>query len=427
MDFRQFEALLRRTWGEDAALGRHEIYFISKRKQGWRQVLHAMAGLLRDMWICLRLPRHAPALSETVCVVSLAGASGWGTLAPVLATRQAEGDTPTVLIHPRLRGTVEGRPPLSPALADWRKALGAMFQPGQPLHGVSPWTVRCCLARRYLWRGAWRRTLAEAGSRTQTLLLHNDFDLFSATAVETAKDIPPIRSLCVQHGLPTDEFFPTRADIQLVWGESSRQVYISHGTPDSSIVTRAYRAKPPLPPRSPLPAPQRVLLLSQTHTPVFGRSLKNDFLLLARTLDRTFDDARFRILLHPEESRLGHPYAVDRLLSRCENAPHEDIIPKNIPLEDAALVVGFCSTALLEAAQAGHFVLGLHWEAPASRGAQRVGTPPRKAQDGDEVMQLFERLGKEEALRFEWMQQQADWIGSTFSPVGENGCHNFNY
>lgn len=418
MDFIRFEQTLREAWGEEAALARHEIYFISQRKRGWRQVAHAAAALLRDIWLCARLPRRTESLSATVCAVSLAGASGWDTLAPLLPALQATGQTVSVLIHPRLRGLVPSLLPAAPDWLGWRKAFRALFQQGcAAIPGVSPWTLRCCLARRQLWLGAWRHTLANSGSNTRVVLLHNDFDLFSAAAAESTRNMPTIHSLCVQHGLPTDEFFPTRADIHLVWGDSSRKTYLSHNTLPNSIVIGTHRAKPSLNFQQCPPAPQRILLVSQTHTPIFGRSLENDFLRIACVLDRELGEDAFHILLHPEESRLGHPYATTNLLSRCKKPPHEAFIAKNTSQTQPALILGFCSTALLEAAQAGHFVVGINWEVPISKATLNVATPQYQVSNGAEVLQLFERLVKNAEFRSEWLQQQLRWVDTTFSPL----------
>ncbi len=421
MDFSRFKQSLRRAWGDDAALARHEIYFISRRKRGWLQIAHATAALLRDAWLCARLPRHSESLSATVCAVSLAGANGWGSISPLLPSLQATGQAVSVLIHPKLQGTIPGSLPAAPDRMGWQLAILALFKQSRAtIPEVSPWTVRCCLARRQLWRSALHSTLTGAGSEVRAILLHNDFDLFSAAAVESAREIPPIRSLCIQHGLPTDEFFPTRADVQLVWGNSSRDAYLSHNTPLDTLAIGTYRAKPPRSLPKLIPAPRRILLISQTHTPVYGCSLEHGFLRLAIPLDAYLDDQSFRILLHPEETRLGHPYGIGNMTSRCRDAPHAELAFQGAPLSQPALVLGFCSTALAEAAQAGNFVLGVNWEVPASKAALAVGSPPFKINDAEAAVELFKRLSQDHEFRSEWMQRQTQWINDMFKPLPGN-------
>lgn len=418
MDFAPFRQALQQNWGDDAARTRHEIYFIAQRKQGWRQILHATAGLLRDVFLCARLPRRAADLGQTVCAVSLTGASGIGTLTPYIAQLQAEGQTPVVVMHPRLKGKVAGVLPAAPDKTAWAMAFKTLFRRSKAsIPGVSSWTVRCCLARRALWLGAWRRTLTQSGNVIQTVLLHNDFDLFSSTAVEALKQLPAARSVCVQHGLPTDEFFPTQADSQLVWGETSRQVYLAHGAPEQTLILGTHRCAAQPAQSGHSAGPRRILLVSQTHTPIFGRSLRNDFMQLATALSNSFDADMFRILLHPEESRLGHPYSTNNLLSRCENAPHPILNTPREEQSDPAIVLGFCSTALLDAAQAGHYVIGLDWPASASLGALTVGAPPTKVKTAEELPALFATLQRDAPFRAAWMQQQGNWLSATLSPV----------
>lgn len=417
-DFSQFEQALRQHWGEDAALARHEIYFIAQRKLGWRQIVHAAGGLLRDTWLCVRLPRQTTGLARIVCVVSLPGANGWGVLAPLILHLRENAETVSVVMHPGLQGKILGSIPAAPDLTGWKRASQAIFTGGRAaIPGVSPWTIRCCLARRQLWLGVWRRTLTSADRNIDALLLHNDFDLFSAAAAEAARGLPPIRSICVQHGLPTDEFFPTRADVQLVWGDSSRKTYLAHNTPPSAILMGTHRARTPMPlPQYPA-APQRILLVSQTHTPIYGRSLASDFLRLATELGNDLEHDAFQILLHPEESRLGHPYATGNLPTRFRNPPHETLIPKDALPKQPALVLGFCSTALVEAAQAGHFVLGIEWKVPVSTGALAVGTPQYRVKNAEEAFKLFNRLRENSRLRSEWLQKQAQWLDGVFTPL----------
>jgi hypothetical protein len=458
MDFALFEQRLRQHWGEEAARVRHEIYFIAQHGSGWRQIGRAVMGLIRDAWICACLPRYSELLTEVVCVVSLASASGWGALSPLIPLLHAAGRKSSVAIHPRLVGKIDSQVGdialASPDVHGWMQALRALFRRGRSmLPGISPWTIRCCLARHHLWCGVWRRILTQAksGSKVRLLLLHNDFDMFSGAAVQVVKaiaakknSVSTIRTVCVQHGLPTDEFFPTRADIQLLWGETSRKVFIEHGdkceaivvgTPRAAVLgvpisgvvnqcisrARGVKYTPSLASKAVFnQAPKRVLLISQTHTPIFGRPLNGDFLLLANRLHKALGKDQMAILLHPDEVRLGHPYVIEALRSLCRYPPHQELQVDFESDGDPELVVGFCSTALIEAAAAGHYVLGLDWMVPACQGAIRVGAPERKVRDVDAVVAEFQLLQSNELARAEWQSAQRMWLTRTFAPLPDN-------
>lgn len=416
MAFEEFERELRRTWGDEAAGVRHEIYFAGRRGRGWRQVARALAALVRDAWLCWRLPAAPATLEGILAVVSLAGASGWGSLAALVPVAA------TVVAHPRLRRmpSRHGRLPRRPMLAAWRGAAAAFRLAGRGLPaGISPWTIRCAVARQRLWRAVWARTLEDG--KVAALLLHNDFDIFAAAAVAAAGE-RRIPTICVQHGLPTDEFFPCRADVQLVWGESSRAVYGARGVPTDGLVIGTPRRPAGLDgrgdPAHPAASPDHLLLLSQAHTPVFGRPLAADLLALASALAGALAPEEFTILLHPEETRLGHPYG-EALRGRCRHAPHPALDAMS-PQAAPALVVGFCSTALVEAALAGHYVLGIDWTVPAGAGALAVGTPPRRAGDAAAVLADYVRLRVAPSFRADWRRRQAAWLDATLAPLASN-------
>ncbi|MCI2261528.1 hypothetical protein [Xanthomonas indica] len=408
MRFAEFQQALQAHYGEEAAAARHELYFLARRGRGaW---LRGFLAAVRDAWLCWRLPRAPAPLAAWVALATLPGANGWGALKPCVADLAQRGIACSVLIHPRLRGRVAGDPPARPAAAAWRHAAGAWrlrrASAGAP--PVSSWLVRCCVFRQRLWRGAWARALAARGEAT--LLLHNDFDLYAVAAQQAAG--AGWRSVCVQHGLPTDEFFPVRAQRHLLWGPSSAQVFARHGVPPQALgygpallqtdATAGHAADAPL--------PAALYLVSQTHTPIYGRPLAADFLSLAQALAQR-DAPVLQILLHPEEARGGHPYATSALAAHCRPPPHALLDAAAAP----AIVVGFCSTALLQAASRGHYVIGLAWPAMHSLDALAVGRPPTQVDDAVALCALIERLRTDPSARRQQLAQQTQWLHQTFA------------
>ncbi|CEE30840.1 hypothetical protein [Xanthomonas citri] len=114
MDFADFQQAVHAQFGAEAVAVRHEIYFLTRRRGAG---LRAALAVLRDAWLCLRLPQRPPVLSEWTALATLPGSNGWGALAPYLADLQRQGAACTVLIHPRLRGSVEGQLPARPTWA----------------------------------------------------------------------------------------------------------------------------------------------------------------------------------------------------------------------------------------------------------------------------------------------------------------------
>lgn len=412
MRFAEFQQALQAHYGEEAAAARHELYFLARRGRG--ALLRGFLAALRDAWLCWRLPRAPAPLAAWVALATLPGANGWGALAPCVADLAQRGIACSVLIHPRLRGRVAGDPPARPTAAAWRHAAGAwrLRRASAGTVPLSPWLVRCCVFRQRLWRGAWARTLAARGQAT--LLLHNDFDLYAVAAQQAAG--PGWRRVCVQHGLPTDEFFPVRAQRHLVWGPSSAQAFARHGVAPQALAYGPAQAQADAATAAgtdtEAPVPAALYLVSQTHTPIYGRALAADFLALAQALAGR-DGPALQILLHPEEVRGGHPYAVPGLAGCCRHPPHA--------LLDAAaaaaptIVVGFCSTALLQAACRGHYVIGLAWPATASLDALAVGRPPTQVDDASALCALIDQLCTDSSARRRLLAAQAQWLRQTFA------------
>lgn len=403
MEFREFHERLVARGGAEVAAARHEIFFITRRRSRLPAALRAMLGGLRDAWLCLRLPVAAALSSRVVAVASRPGPSGLDALCPSLRSLDEEHIPWTLVVHPRLRGISGTGLPARPHGSAWRHAMTALWM-RLDMRGAEALVVRCCLFRLRLWRGAWNATLS--GGRGGVVVLHNDFELFNVAAIEAGAG--RWDSLCVQHGLPTDEFFPTQARFQLVWGETSRAAYAGRGTAPDGLLFGPPRSWQ----RGPDAAPATVRLVSQTHTPVYGRSLAADFVALAEALARQFPDPeRFAILLHPEEIRLGHPYRSEALAAFCRTPPHAELRDGARP----AVLVGFCSTALVEAACRGHLVIGMEWDVPASRAALTVGRPPLSVPDAGTLGELVERLLAEPSALAEAMVQQEDWLRRTFA------------
>jgi hypothetical protein len=402
MRFHEFVEDLARRYGMEAAGARHEVFFITQRRSRLPARMRALLAGLRDAWLCLRLPPATPLAAGVVGIASLPGSSGLAALGPALRALSGRGIAQVLVVHPRLRDASGHRVPARPAGRAWRHALAA-FRIRFAAQGAEAFIVRCCLFRLRLWRGAWQATLS--GRERGCIVLHNDFELFSVAAIEAGEG--RWDSLCVQHGLPTDEFFPTRARLQLVWGETSRAAYAGRGTAPEALRFGPART---LTPRRP-EAPAAIRLVSQTHTPVFGRSLATDFVELAASLVERFPEPeRFAILLHPEEVRLGHPYGTGRLAAFCRRPPHAELGTGAHP----ALIVGFCSTALIEAACRGHLVIGMDWDVPLSQAALAVGRPLLTVPDAGALGDLVTRLLAHHESFAEAMSRQEEWLQRTF-------------
>lgn len=87
MDFADFQQAVHAQFGAEAAAVRHEIYFLTRRRGAG---LRAALAVLRDAWLCLRLPQRPPVLSGgrrwQPCRAATAGAP-WRRTWPICSDR----------------------------------------------------------------------------------------------------------------------------------------------------------------------------------------------------------------------------------------------------------------------------------------------------------------------------------------------------
>ncbi len=312
----EYVEYMRQQFGSDAADVRHELFYLHAGRSQVAAGVRALAALLRDSWLLLRCTSaglSAQGHKQAILLTTLAGASGWSTLQRTLPALAAAGYAPLVLLHPRLAiddisPALPCIRPARPGLQAWRSALRVFIA---TLRQAQPLLLASCLARRVLWSASLRRTLA--GSRG-VVLLHNDFDLMSRAAIDQG-----LTSICVQHGIATDEFFPTQADCYLVWGDASRQVFEANGTPSAQLVEdalgRGERTE------QATRAPEGIALLSQTHAQILGEGIGEALATFAHALLQIAPDAR--ILLHPQENQ---PYS-GAAARATRRPPHPELRP----------------------------------------------------------------------------------------------------
>ena len=408
---------LEAAFGKDAAAARHEILFTALGPEGlrprWRQASRGLAALIRDVFLLYRAKSWAnpPPPDAVLFVATLPGANGWGTLAPAWRAARAAGLSAAVIRHPRLPPPdVDGAPVLTPPPPPVA-ALGRALARAWPVawrrcRGVSAVAAAAAVARGVLWREAWGRALAgRRGAPNEAqgaLALHNDFDMMSAAALDHG-----LPSFCIQHGVPTDEFFPTRATAQVVWGRRAAAADRAAGTPAESLIIDALERGRAVAAVADPPPPVGLALLSQTHTPVYGPGLAERFAALADGLAALGPD--FRLLLHPEEARRGHPYRGPAAMA-IDRPPHA-LLSGGAP---PRLVAGFCSTALIDAALAGHYVVGLDWSFDRSPAAQALARPPRRVADAAALAALFRRLLNDPDERARLAAETAAWRADCF-------------
>lgn len=388
---------------------RHEIFFLRASFNSITGLIRSIFAFARDLYYLFSFSGKAVPAPDLAIIVTLPGQSGMGTLWPALAALDQAGRSYRIYPHPRLpasltKGLNTGRLPRPPL-----RALGAALRSGwrqlrRP--GVADrWILATTAARGVLWRAAWGRL---TGGTRGILLMHNDFDMMSAASLGLGW-----RSICLQHGIPSEEFFPARADYHVVWGESAAAAYQAAGVElDRLVIDSLGRgAAIPLAAMDP-PPPSGIALISQSHAAIFGPGTRRAFQDAASRLLMLHPG--LRILLHPSEEA-DHPYR-DLPLQSVEKPPHALL---NCKVEtDRHLVVGYASTALIDAALAGHYVLRLALPLASTGPNMLISQPPVTAADPGEVLVWFRRLETDFRERQDYLEQTREWLARTFAPEG---------
>lgn len=410
IEYARFRAVVEQTHGRDGLSVRHELFHHAVSGGRWRskpsQFLRSVAVAFRDAaWLWLRGDRPArPLEAGTVALAAtLPGPTGLELMRRAGELLGRDGFRSVIVAHPRLRrvagatGRVVAWPGIPALLRAARRAW--LIRGGR--HGqLSAAAVQAALWRREIWREAWAATIAPA----TPVVMHDDVEAMMVAAVGATR-----RTACLQHGLPTEELFPVLAERQVVWSRRAAGAYRSAGVPESAIVVdpigrRVAVAVEPGPP------PAGIVLVSQTHATILRGDIRDRLATLAGELAGAVP--RVEILLHPEEVRRGHPYTpVQGMTVRIP--PHPQLIPGGTP---PRLVIGLLSTALVDAAAAGHFVAGLDWPLDGNRAAAALGRPPATIGDAPGAVTLLRRLQGSAAVRSELAAAQRGWVESLFDP-----------
>lgn len=417
-----FQKELQNSYGDDINHIRNELYFAFKGNPVL-VFFKAFGSLIRDLVYCICLPRKM-VFQEGPCYVfcvSLMGSSGWGALEPYF--RLFSPSKAIVIKHPRIKGLSGWANPLAPTIDGWIEFFKVLCAKNGSKNFISSnLLIRIYLARATLWIEVWKSTLSQLDG-VKKFVLHNDFDMFSKGAVNSCQS-NGISTLCIQHGLPTDEFFPTSANSYLVWGDSSAKVFKHLNLSSPNLHVGRLMDTPDIKVDNIKNSLIEMALVSQTHTPVFGIDLAEKLIHLSEEIleiKKGIDGVEFSILLHPEECRVGNPY-LGRLKKFCSSPPHKKLIRRKE--QNPILVIGFCSTALIESAISGNYVLGLDWGVNASYGAYKIGAPPLVVKSAQETFEVFKQLKSDLNYRDLFISRQREWVSSTFKVLSEESALN---
>jgi hypothetical protein len=258
--------------------------------------------------------------------------------------------------------------------------------------------LQTLLVRAYLYREVYEQLFAENRS-LEAVITHNDFTTSSYLACRAAGDAG-VKSFTLQHGFPTQEYFPTSSDHYLVWGERFRTYMASRpgmqsnlivaGAPRFDGLARARKSRATLRLKREENGARcggrcDVVFFSQSHSPLFTESEHRVVLAALRPL---LEDHRFHVVvrLHPQESekRFRQLSGFDRIT----------IAPRDLSLQEtlasADVAISCNSTAMLEAMAIDVPVVQIAPEELCDR--LGIMEPCGVARNGEELRQCLQTL-----------------------------------
>jgi hypothetical protein len=410
--FEQWYQCKEKLYGTIFANLRHESYFLLISSTSSISVLvRASLGAIRTLYWTMRGTKKARIENKRILfIATLDGSSGIGSLKPIMVLLRDREIDFALLCHPRLSNESDCAEKVnfygisvSSVYTCLQETLG-MLRSCSNDNWLDKFVIFSVAFRFQLWRAVIRQYVDVNNS---VVVAHNDFDVFSAAAVSCVK-----QSVCIQHGIPTDEFFPTNANLQLVWGRQFVNLYSAKGVPEKKLaVWHALKKHRKTSDSLCELRPMVVNLVSQSHTNVYGIDFTPGLVSASISLLQVAEkeNISFRVLLHPEEVRRDlQPY---KGIQGSVYKPPHGVFADSAHVE---IVVGFASTALIAAAQLGHLVIGIEAEnISASIAAYRV-TKPIITVPQVKLATTIHQLLNDREKRVEHINRQADWIDSLY-------------
>lgn len=394
-------------YGEDLWDIRHELFFILGKKN---PLLRGIFSSIRDcIYLLVRRNNQKYTANSIYFGVSLSGHSGWGALDGIYNRISKECIAPIHVVSGRC-GVNKVSGPILKKLnrVTITQVIRSFFQACSLIR--NSWCAEGVLVlflywRHLLWCYAWENTIV--GTRN-VLFTHNDFDmaLYAGIKVFKSKGI----SINVQHGIPTDEFFPPRADYQAVWGQRAMSIYTAESVDKERVLFWNPILGQDKVKEHTIKEPMSISFISQSHTSIYGV----DMLKISKPIVEELRSAclqrgiQFNVLLHPSE---GQPkknlYGEGCKLSL---PPHKVLLDSDV----TTLLVGFSSTAFIDGHLSGQYILGIQFEPTQSRQAYSLIKPATIVEGIDQVIEVYHRLKESARTRKLFMDDQKRWYQGIF-------------
>ena len=252
-----------------------------------------------------------------------------------------------------------------------------------------------CL-RLSFWASVWNNFILKSKHSNLEIFIHNDFDIYNSSLIYilNKKLINiDIKVSCIQHGIPTDEFFPTKPINYLIWSKKMKELFIK-GNKDYQSDSTLYIIDN-FPSRfnknflnerkDTLNIEKSIYFISQGHTKIYGEKTNEKLINFCVESSSLFSN--FQCLLHPTETIKKNNYPAN-LKDKIIQGPHNF----NRESENIKIYVSFCSTAIIDIMLNNHLVIGVDIKPPTSLLAFNYFKPELSVKSPKELHLLVHKI-----------------------------------
>ena len=244
----------------------------------------------------------------------------------------------------------------------------------------------------------WKFFLEKNIDSKTDIYIHNDFDIYNSSLIYAVKNILTnsfkINIVCIQHGIPTDEFFPTKSPTYLLWSKKMLSLFKKKNPNNCltkfKIVKNNFLNKNQVKREKKFIIEDKIYFISQGHTKIYGEKTNKYLIKFFNNLSENYSNTH--CLLHPSENKNKNVYD-DKYINNIHNYPH-NFLKKN----KIKVFVCFCSTAMLDIMRNGNIVIGVNTRVDQSKLTYKYFTPPLNVKTSAELLNLFKKLKNNKLL-----------------------------
>lgn len=261
----------------------------------------------------------------------------------------------------------------------------------------------------------WRFYLLKNNQKKVYIYLHNDFDIYNAALIFLVKqnliDNLQIDIFCLQHGIPTDEFFPTKSPQYFLWSKKMYDLFKIKDLKFKKSKFKIFRFKELLLYKSKKKKKYfldpKLYFVSQGHTKIYGNKANLSLIKFYNKLSKEY--ANTHCLLHPSENKKDNIY-----LSKHSNHIHE--FPHDFSFKNKIKVyLCFCSTAMIEIMKNNHIVIGIDIKVDQSKKTYDYFKPPLTIKKPYQIIDILNKINYDNSYFHELIENQNKYLRSIFN------------